>query len=323
MPKNFAGTNRKTRRIRIVPPLPSRRVDAHKGDCGAVLVIGGSRGMIGAAALTANGALRAGAGLVTVACPASVQPFVAVLCPCATTIPLPENRQGIVDPGAAARELREMGWLDESGAPAVVAAGPGLGRGDGEFDAALIDLLHAFGDDARVPVVLDADALNAMHRSGGARGGWDRGLHFRTIVTPHPGELARMRGEKTADVQADREGVAVRMAREMSGRDDHPDYRSVVVLKGHRTIVTDGATLYVNRSGNAGMATGGSGDVLTGIIAGLVAQRTSGIGAAILGAYLHGLAGDLVAKDKGIHGVMATDLLDFLPAAMKRHSRRK
>jgi NAD(P)H-hydrate epimerase len=113
------------------------------------------------------------------------------------------------------------------------------------------------------------------------------------------------------------------MAREMSGRDDHPDYRSVVVLKGHRTIVTDGATLYVNRSGNAGMATGGSGDVLTGIIAGLVAQRTSGIGAAILGAYLHGLAGDLVAKDKGIHGVMATDLLDFLPAAMKRHSRRK
>lgn len=313
------------RRIRTVPKPPSRRRDAHKGSFGRVLVIGGSRGMIGAPALVANAALRSGAGLVTVACPRSIQLQVATLCPCATTLPLAEDGQGRIDPREVEGQLRELGLLDESDAPTVAAIGPGLGRGDASFDAGLTALCHAFGDDARVPVVLDADALNAMHRGSGPGGGdaaamrtgagWDRALHFRTIITPHPGELGRMHGVSAGEVQADREGFAVRTAREMSGGEDHPDYRAVVVLKGAGTIVTDGHSLFVNRTGNAGMATGGSGDVLTGVISGLLAQGMSGLEAAMLGVQVHGRAGDLAARRLGQLSLVATDLIEFLPFA--------
>ncbi len=298
-----------------LPPTPR---DAHKSSLGTVLVLGGSRGMVGAPALAANAALRSGAGLVKIACPKSIQLAVATLCPCATTIPLPEDGQGRIDPRQAADYLREMGLFDDPSAPSVVAAGPGLGRGDPSFDAGVVALINAFGDDARRPVVLDADALNAMHKSQDqAEGGWDRALHFRTIITPHPGELARLRGIATAEVQKDREGVAIRTALEMSSGPDHPDYRTVVVLKGHRTVVTDGYSLFVNRTGNPGMATGGSGDVLTGVIAALVARKMSGIEAAILGVHVHGLAGDLGARELGQVSLTAADVISHLPAAFK------
>ena len=311
------------RRITAIPRLPPRPKDAHKGSFGRVLVIAGSRGMIGAPALVANAALRSGAGLVTVACPGSIQIAVATLCPCATTIPLPEDDHGRIEPREALDALHEEGLLDEPTAPSVVAIGPGLGRGDTAFDAALTALINAFGDDARTPVVVDADALNALHKSVGGGPGWDRALHYRTVITPHPGELARMHGVSTDDIQDDRRGYAVRTAQELSGGKDHPDYRAVVVLKGAGTLVTDGVNLYVNKSGNAGMATGGSGDVLTGIIAGLLAQKMSGIHAAILGVHVHGVAGDLAAKTIGKTALIASDLIDALPPVFKKSEGRR
>lgn len=321
--KTPGGRGGKLRRVRTPPRLRTRPRDAHKGTFGRVLVIGGSRGMIGAPALVAGAALRGGAGLVTVAAPKSIQPHVAVLCPCATSLALPEDAQGRIDPRAALEHLREFGMLDESQAPSVAAIGPGLGRGDASYDAGITALANAFGDDARVPVVLDADALNALHRAAGPDDtGWDRALHFRTVITPHAGELARMHGVSAAQVQADREGFAVRTAREMSGGRDHPDYRAVVVLKGSGTIVTDGVSVYVNRTGNPGMATGGSGDVLTGVIAALIAQGVSGIESAMLGAYVHGMAGDHAARERGQISLIATDLIDYLPAAFRRAARK-
>ncbi len=327
------------RRIRALPKLPRRNRDGHKGDYGRVLVVGGSRGMIGAPALAANAALCSGAGLVTVACPWSIQQAVATLCPCATSIPLPENAAGIIDPRRACTELRANGQLDQAAAPSVVAAGPGRGRGNQAVDRAWLALLDAFGV-ACVPVVIDADGLNAMHRAADWTGpGWDKSPHFRTVITPHPGEMARLHDTTTAAVQQDREAFATNTARQMSscgtehvarsgGTDasncgtgvspvtDHEQQtRTVVVLKGAGTLVTDGHSIYTNKTGNPGMATGGSGDVLTGIIAALIAQGLSTLDAAILGTHIHGRAGDLAARELGEVSLTATDLIDHLPEA--------
>jgi ADP-dependent NAD(P)H-hydrate dehydratase len=275
--------------------------------------------MIGAPALAANAALRGGAGLAIVACPATVQLSVAALCPCATSIPLPDTARGSLDPKRAQREFQAAGLFSREGAPSVVAAGPGLSRGNAAFDDAWLALLHAFGA-ARVPLVLDADGLNAWHKSGGRRRvGWDTVRHYRTIITPHPGEMARLHETTTAAVQADREGFAVRTAQQLAAaQPNDSDYQPVVVLKGAGTIVTDGRRIYVNRTGNPGMATGGSGDVLTGLIAALIGQGLSCLDAAVLGVYLHGLAGDLAAQQLGEESLTAADLIDFLPAAFRR-----
>jgi len=306
------------RKITRLAKLPPRKSDAHKGDFGRVLVIGGSRGMIGAPALAANAALRAGAGLVSVACPRSVQLAVATLCPCATTIPLPEGPDGLVVPHMALETLRAHRLFDAGGAPSVVAVGPGIGRSDRRFDAQLVSLISAFGT-ANVPVVLDADALHAIRLAGDdGRAGWDNARHYRTILTPHAGEMARISGVSRAAVEQDRLGFAARTAREMSGGSDFPQHQLVVVLKGEGTIVTDGASLYVNRTGNPGMATGGTGDVLTGVISALVAQGLSTLDAAALGVHLHGLAGDLAAREIGRVPLIATDLIEFLPAAFRK-----
>ncbi len=301
------------RRIRSVPSLPRRRRDAHKGDFGRVLVIGGSRGMIGAPALAANAALRSGAGLVTVACPHSIQLAVATLCPCATTIPLPEGPAGMLDPKSARACLAGLGMFGDSTGPTVVAAGPGLGRGNTRFDRGVIALLKAFGE-AGVPVVRDADALNAMPRITGRRSavaGRDRCR--RTVITPHPGEMARLWGVSSDEIQSDREGYALRTAERLSTGATDP---TIVVLKGHRSIVTDGSSVFVNDTGNPGMATGGTGDVLTGAIAGLAAQGMSLLDAAVLGVHAHGRAGDLAAAKTGRHGLIATDVLESLPKAL-------
>jgi NAD(P)H-hydrate epimerase len=290
--------------------------------------------MIGAPALAANAALRGGAGLATVACPRSIQLAVATLCPCATTLPLPENAAGMLDPKRTAKELHALGangragqvrrpnLLDPATAPSVVAAGPGLGRGNETFDRAWLALLDAFGR-AGVPVVLDADGLNALHRSADWTGpGWDEAARFRTVITPHPGEMARLHQTTTTTVQRDRTHFAVNTARKMStARRDDPDHCAVVVLKGAGTIVTDGTRLYTNKTGNPGMATGGSGDVLTGLIAALIAQGMTCFDAAVLGVHLHALAGDLAAEDLGEISLTASDLIDTLPAAFKRMPR--
>jgi NAD(P)H-hydrate epimerase len=224
----------------------------------------------------------------------------------------------LIVPHLALETLRAHRIFDRGGAPSVVAIGPGLGRSDRRFDAQLVSLITAFGA-ANVPAVLDADALHAIRIAGDdARAGWDNTRHYRTILTPHAGEMARLHGVSIAAVQQDRQGFAVRTAREMSGGSEFPQHQLVVVLKGAGSIVTDGTSIYSNRTGNPGMATGGTGDVLTGVIAAFVAQGLSTLEASALGTHVHGLAGDLAARDRGRVALIATDLIDYLPAALRK-----
>ncbi len=304
-------------RRRTIPKLPVRKRDAHKGSFGRVLVIGGSRGMIGAPALAANAALRGGAGLVAVACPKAIQPFVATLCPCATSIPLPEQGAGLIHPKTTIAELRRLGLLRQSGAPSVVAFGPGLGQGGAVFSRGCIELIRAFGG-AGVPVVLDADALNALATVFTKRSGRGSPVSLsRVVITPHPGEMARLHNVSPAAVQRDRECVAVRTAAALTPASGDAVDRAVVVLKGADTVVTDGRLLHVNRTGNPGMATGGSGDVLTGVIAALIGQGLSTFDASVLGVHVHGRAGDLAASSLGQVSLTASDLIDYLPSAFQ------
>ncbi|HOB76263.1 MAG TPA: NAD(P)H-hydrate dehydratase [Phycisphaerae bacterium] len=315
------------RRVRAVPPVPKRATDAHKGNFGRILVLGGSVGMAGAPSLTGQAALRGGAGLVVIAVPVSIQATVAGLCPCATTIGLPETRGGQIDPAGARRVLEQRGLLDtgQTGrAPDVLVVGPGVGLGPQAYAVAFWKLIDVFRHELRVPCVADADALNlAKETVWPATGEPDTQYHSRTIITPHPGEMARLQGVGTREVQADREGFAVRTARRMAGGGGGGDDRPVVVLKGAGTIVTDGERIYVNRTGNPGMATGGSGDVLAGLIGALVGQGMKMFDAAVTGVYLHGLAGDVAAKRVGQVSLIATDIIDALPEAFRRFAARR
>jgi ADP-dependent NAD(P)H-hydrate dehydratase len=276
-----------------IPRLAPRPADANKGSFGRALVVAGSRGMSGAAVLSGSGALRSGAGLVRVATPSSIQPLVAGGNPCYMTVPLPEDAEGRLAPAAAA-ELAAL-----AGSSNAAAIGPGLGR-----SSALPDLLLAVLSQTTVPLVLDADALNAL-----AGRTTDLRLHHGPVViTPHPGEFARLIGSEIAEVQADRERLAARFAMA---------HNATVVLKGHGTVVTDGQRLAVNATGNPGMSTGGTGDVLSGVIVALLCQGLEPFAAARLGVHIHGLAGDLARDDLGETGLIATDLLNYLPRAFR------
>ncbi len=289
--------------------------------------------MIGAPALAANAALRSGAGLVTVACPGSIQLAVATLCPCATTIPLPETERGMIDPELAVGIFQSLGFLDGSIRCNAIAVGPGLDRADDAWSRAWESLLLRLERHVCGPLVFDADALNAIATARHPGGGFVEWPYSqRVVLTPHPGEMANLCGTTAADVQARRTPCAVDAANHMhaqSARLTHvagkvtprsavpADERPVVVLKGAGTIVTDGERIHINRTGNAGMATGGSGDVLTGVIAGLIAQGMTRFDAAVLGVHLHGRAGDLAAKELGMVSMIASDLLEYLPRAFR------
>jgi len=285
--------------MRTLPVLPPRRPDGHKGDYGRVLVLAGSTGMVGAAALAGEAALRAGAGLATVATPKSVYPILAAKLTCCTTHPLPETRAGTLSD----RGLRRIFSLAKDFD--VVALGPGLGR-HGETTR----LVHALTRDLPLPMVIDADGLNALAENPAvlAKAKGSR------ILTPHPGEMARLLGCPTEAVQGERKKAAVGFA-EACG--------AVVLLKGHRTVVTDGECVHINTTGNPGMATGGTGDVLTGVVAGLLAQGLTPFDAARLAAHVHGLAGDIAAKAGGEVSLIATDLLDALPLAFLTVRRKR
>lgn len=280
-------------RIETIPTLPPRPKDSHKGRFGSVLLLAGSRGMAGAAALAGISALRSGAGLVRVAAPAEVQPTVASFDPSYMTYPLPNDEEGRIDFDRARPVIEK---LIESAT--VVAMGPGLGQS--ESIKALVKFLVT---STALPLVIDADALNVLAGQTEILEGVTRPV----ILTPHPGEFARLTGLKTADVQADRELLAAGFARKAEPL--------VVVLKGAGTVVTDGRQTYVNTTGNPGMATGGAGDVLTGIIAALLAQRAPAFEAAQLGAYVHGVAGDIARDHDGEIGMIAGDIVDALPDA--------
>jgi ADP-dependent NAD(P)H-hydrate dehydratase len=276
-----------------VPSLPPRPRDSHKGRYGTVLVVAGSRGMAGAAALCGAAALRSGAGLVRVATAAEVQPVVASFEPCYMAYPLPSDDDGLIDLDRA----RPM--LERLIAPAsIVAVGPGLGQSDG-----IRRLVRFLISETDRPLVIDADGLNALASQPELLGGLERPV----ILTPHPGEFARLSGEDVSAVQSDRVQHAAALAAVAEPL--------IVVLKGAGTVVTDGRRYYVNTTGNPGMATGGSGDVLTGAIAALLAQQVSAFEAAQLGVFIHGLAGDIARDHHGEVGMIAGDIVDALPDA--------
>ncbi len=307
------------RRIRAIPKMPPRSESGHKGTYGRVLVIGGSTGMAGAPALVARAALRSGAGLCVMATPEPVQPTVAGLYPCATSIPLPATRDGRLDPSASARWFEKQGWFDaEHALPDALVIGPGLGTGDRKHARKVWELIDRFRQAGCRGCVVDADALNLTCRAERTEAHvWDRCPQPGTIFTPHPGELARMLGLSARQVQQDREGLALKAVRQMAANTPASDARPVVVLKGAGTVVTDGQRLYANRTGNPGMATGGSGDVLSGILGALLAQGIDAFEAAVLGVYVHGRAGDAAADQFGQVAMTATDIIDMLPEAWK------
>ena len=268
--------------------LPSRVADSHKGTYGTLLTVCGSYGMAGAALLCARGALRSGVGLLRVALPESVYPLLVEAIPEAVFYAVSEQG-GCFCADAISALAEALATAD------AVVVGCGLGRGEGQTAVVRHILAHS-----TVPVILDADGINAMTP------------HILTeearsaplILTPHPGEMARLLGVSTADVQADRVGIACRLARQTG---------AVVVLKGHHTIIAapDGR-VGENTTGNPGMATGGSGDVLAGIIGSLAAQGLTPYDAAVCGVYLHGAAGDLAAAKHSMQGMLPTDLIEEL-----------
>jgi ADP-dependent NAD(P)H-hydrate dehydratase / NAD(P)H-hydrate epimerase len=279
----------------VAPHFPPRASDAHKGSYGHLLIVAGSVGKTGAAALAANAALRAGAGLVTVATAASQQPIVAALVLEAMTAPLPEGAPGY----AGSEAWGALGDLIVS--RDAVAIGPGLGL-DGDTQA----LARRMVSEARVPMVVDADALTALAGHLDLLGK----APAPRCLTPHPGELARLLGVGTADVQRDR----VTVARDVATRSG-----AHVVLKGAASVIAkpDG-TVLVNPTGNPGLASGGTGDVLTGMVGAFLARGLAPDEALASGVYLHGLAGDVARERFGEESLIARDVITSLPEAFAR-----
>lgn len=282
--------------------LVRRDKSAHKGDAGRVYIIAGSKGMAGAAVLAALGAVRSGAGLVRIGTVNSQQPVVARRAPLEVTSEgFPDDRHGRFSAGAWSALRRSI----ESFRPDVIAAGPGLGRSPGV--AAIVRNLLYRQD---VPVVLDADGLNMLASLGRAKPAGPP-----LVLTPHPGEMARLLGSRPPD--------RVAAVRALGRR-----YRAVALLKGAGTLVSDGDGVWMNTTGNPAMATGGMGDVLTGVVAATWAQqpgamRETGVAAAAFSAYVHGLAADIAVKRFPERTLLASDVAETLPAAFQYLWRRK
>ena len=277
-----------TTREYVASHLPPRAADSHKGTYGTLLTVCGSYGMAGAALLCARGALRSGVGLLRAALPHSVYPLLVEAIPEAVFCPVAEQAGGFC--AAAIPALEEALTTADA-----VVLGCGLGRGEGQTAVVRHSLAHS-----TVPVILDAEGINAVTPHIVR----EEARSAPLILTPHPGEMARLTGLTVPQVQADRVAAASRLAQ---------DTGAVVVLKGHRTLIAapDGR-LTENPTGNPGMATGGSGDVLAGIIGSLVAQGLSPYDAAVCGVYLHGAAGDRAAATHSRRGMLPTDLIEEL-----------
>lgn len=280
----------------IAPLIGPRPANSNKGLYGHVLVVGGSLGKAGAAAMAGMSALRAGAGLTTVATAKSALPTVAAFYPELMTEPLPETAAGTIATEAGLRidELLKN--------VTALAIGPGISR-----DPHTTTLVRSLVANAKLPMVLDADGLNAFQGHTHEMNGSGRTL----VITPHPGEMGRLAACSTKDVQNDRLGVARHFARE---------HNVIVVLKGNRTLVVQpNGDAWVNTTGNPGMSTGGTGDILTGMVAAMIGQHPSDPMLAVCAAvHLHGLAGDVMRGIMGEHSLVATDLLRGLPDAFER-----
>lgn len=278
-------------RVSDLPSPPKRPENAHKGTFGKVLVIAGSPGMSGAACLSGMGALRGGSGLVFLAIPESIQSIVSTVNPCYLTIPLQIDQHGNVSEESKIRLLNQVHDFD------AVAIGPGCGQ-----NTWIQEITFKLYTELKQTLILDADALNAiaasnkpLPKAAGPR-----------ILTPHPGEFSRLINQSTAEVAQQREELSISFAKQ---------HQVVLLLKGTHTIITDGTRIAVNTTGNSGLATGGSGDVLTGLITSLAGQGMGTFEAAQLAAHLHGRAGDLAAQKLSQPALIASDLPDYLPQA--------
>ena len=282
--------------ITEVPKLPARKPDAHKGDFGKVCIVGGSIGMSGAAAIAGRAALRAGAGLVRVATPRSVLPIVAAIEPCYTTVPLPEDETGCISADAAGVVLQLARQND------VMAFGPGV-----RVAAGVRQVLEKLITLEGLRLLIDADGLNCLAKNSD----WVERKRASLVLTPHPGEMKRLWARLfRQQIPSDRTEQAAAVANKAG---------CVVVLKGAGTVVTDSERVYVNMTGNPGMATAGAGDVLTGVIAALAGQGLDDFDAAVLGVYVHGLAGDIAAQKVGQVSLITTDIIDSLGEAFLQH----
>jgi len=277
--------------------LKTRKRDSHKGDYGHVLVLAGSRGMTGAATLCASAVLRSGAGLATLGIPESLSLMMGRKLTEVMTLALPQTRNATLSIKGKQKILKKASASD------VVIIGPGLSR-----NKDTVRLIRHLVADIKKPMVIDADGLNAIAGQVSIL----KKVTCDCILTPHPGEMAKLVKKTTNYVKNNRLTVAKKFANY---------YNAVVALKGHGTIVADKRRLYVNKTGNPGMATAGSGDVLAGIIGGFLAQGLKAFEAARLGVYVHGLAGDLAAKEKGEISLIAGDILEKIPRAIKRIAR--
>ena len=275
--------------------LTPRKPDAHKGSTGHLLVISGSTGKTGAAAMTATSAVRAGAGLVTLGVPKQLNPVVETLVVEAMTRPLPDTEEGLLD------ESSFGDILDLLSGKQALAMGPGIGVSKG-----VQGLVHRIVQESGVPMVIDADGLNALAGHTEIL----KSANAPIIITPHPGEMARLVNSTSSEIQKDRITSARRFSQQF---DVH------VVLKGARTVIAHpGGSVFINPTGNSGMASGGMGDVLTGMIAGFLTQGYSPESSAHLGVYLHGSGADFLAEAKGPFGFLASEVMDRIPEEIKR-----
>ncbi|TWU43896.1 ATP-dependent (S)-NAD(P)H-hydrate dehydratase [Novipirellula aureliae] len=280
-------------------PFPSRKTDAHKGDVGRVLLVGGSRGMAGSISLSSMAALHTGSGLVSAAVPDRCLETVASFHPCLMTIPLADDAAGHFASAAVTEIAQQVDAYD------AIGCGPGMGTSDAAIE--LVELLLQKSDIARV---LDADALNALSKTN-----WGHRQSSKSgplILTPHPGELQRLSGVRSSDREQQ-----IKAAHRLAALHD-----VVVVVKGGPTVVVDAERKWTNTTGNPGMATGGSGDVLTGVVTSLLGQGMTPWDASRLGVWLHGAAGDRAAVKHGQAGMTARELLDEIPGVMAAYENR-
>ncbi|MEG2380242.1 MAG: NAD(P)H-hydrate dehydratase [Oscillospiraceae bacterium] len=272
--------------------LPKRADDANKGDCGRVFIVAGSVGLTGAACLAAMGSLRMGSGLVTVGTPKTVQTVVSTKLTEAMTVPLEENN-GIISKLAIPKILEFLKKSD------VCVFGMGVGKSP-DF----LEILKAMLSE-NIPLLIDADGINALSENIDIL----KNKKCKVVLTPHPGEMSRLTGLEVAEIQQNREKIASDFASE---------YDVVLLLKGSDTVIASpSGAMHINKTGNSGMASGGMGDVLSGIIGSCIGQNMSVYNSAVFGAFIHGLAGDFAAKEYGKLSMIATDLIENLPHALR------
>lgn len=283
--------------VTSIPRLATRPAESHKGDFGRIAVVAGSRDMPGAAILAGMGALRAGAGLVRVFTTESAHAIVASAEPSLMVVPLAEAERGFLSENSVAPLLSDLHWAD------VVALGPGLGQ-----SAAIQNVVRAVAAGTELPLILDADGLNAAALIPE----WWRTRRGRTIVTPHPGEMNRLRrGAGLREINEWTPERRAEAAAEMAGL-----LNVVVILKGAGTVVAEGRRIFVNKTGNPGMAAGGMGDVLTGVVAALLGARLDPFDAACLAVHAHGRAADRLSARVAPFGYTAREVADEIPIAL-------